>query len=305
MTQYPSISITTFHDVEILVRYFECNRGSYDNVVESWIRDNIGEDKEILSYYSQQMGNTINNYWNIASKRSKVFNRRYKDKLDKRIKRFEDLLIKLKAFKQEFEAMTISMTIESQWGYKVVSLPQPFASLLVMGLLDEFRVDNIGLCNEGVFVYVYATEMTQEAKEKLWYDNHIYGKFYNALEMGNLPNELPINAYIGQFRIKDYRPYNKIGVDKAFVFDKPIDCDYNDMPKFIATYSRHQAPIKKIRFRNRAIEVPLSEENWEKLDNMKDEFFLYWEEDFSQFCSLWGSFKDEDGLYDIVFYNGI
>jgi hypothetical protein len=59
MTQYPSISITTFHDVEILVRYFECNRGSYDNVVESWIRDNIGEDKEILSYYSQQMGNTI------------------------------------------------------------------------------------------------------------------------------------------------------------------------------------------------------------------------------------------------------
>jgi hypothetical protein len=304
MTQYPSISITTFHDVEILVRYFECNRGSYDNVVESWIRDNIGEDKEILSYYSQQMGNTINNYWNIASKRSKVFNRRYREKLDKRIKRFEDLLIKLKAFKQEFEAMTISMTIESQWVYKVVSLPQPFASLLVMGLLDEFRVDNIGLCNEGVSVYVYATEMTQEAKEKLWYDNHIYGKFYNALEMGNLPNELPINAYIGQFRIKDYRPYNKIGVDKAFVFDKPIDCDYNDMPKFIATYSRHQAPIKKIRFRNRAIEVPLSEENWEKLGNMKDEFFLYWEDEYSQFCSLWGSNKDEQGLYDIVFYNG-
>lgn len=304
MTQYPSISITTFHDVEILVKYFECNRGSYDNVVESWIRDNIGEDKEILSYYSQQMGNTINNYWNIASKRSKVFNRRYKDKLDKRIKRFEDLLIKLKAFKQEFEAMTISMTIESQWVYKVVSLPQPFASLLVMGLLDEFRVDNIGLCNEGGSVYVYATEMTQEAKEKLWYDNHLYGKFYNALEMGNLPNELPINAYIGQFRIKDYRPYKKVGVDKAFVFDKPIDCDYNDMPKFIATYSRHQAPIKKIRFRNRAIEVPLSEENWEKLGNMKDEFFLYWEDEYSQFCSLWGSNKDEQGLYDIVFYNG-
>ena len=123
MTQYPSISITTFHDVEILVRYFECNRGSYDNVVESWIRDHIGEENEILSYYSQQMGNTINNYWNIASKRSEVFNRRYKDKLDKRIKCFEDLLIKLKAFKQEFEAMTISMTIESQWVYKVVSLP--------------------------------------------------------------------------------------------------------------------------------------------------------------------------------------
>ena len=250
------------------------------------------------------MGNTINNYWNIASKRSKVFNRRYREKLDKRIKRFEDLLIKLKAFKQEFEAMTISMTIEHQWVYKVVSLPQPFASLLVLGLLDEFRVSNIELCNEGDFVYVYATEMTQEAKEKLWYDNHIYGKFYNALEMGNLPNELPINAYIGQFRIKDYRPYNKIGVDKAFVFDKSIDCDYNDMPKFIATYSRHQAPIKKIRFRNRAIEVPLSEENWEKLDNMKDEFFLYWEDEYSQFCSLWGSNKDEQGLYDIVFYNG-
>lgn len=304
MTQYPSISITTFHDVEILVRYFECNRGSYDNVVESWIRDNIGDDKEILSYYSQQMGNTINNYWNIVSKRSKVFNRRYKDKLDKRIKRFEDLLIKLKAFKQEFETMTMSMTVERKWVYKVVSLPQPFASLLVMGLLDEFRVSNIGSCKEGDFVYVYATEMTQEAKEKLWYDNHIYGKFYNALEMGNFPNELPINAYIGQFRIKDYRPYNKIGVDKAFVFDKPIDCDYNDMPKFIATYSRHQAPIKKIRFRNRTIEVPLSEENWEKLDNMKDEFFLYWEDEYSQFCSLWGSNKDEQGLYDIVFYNG-
>lgn len=304
MTQYPSISITTFHDVEILVRYFECNRGFYDNVVESWIRDNIGEDKEIFSYYSQQMSNTINNYWEIASRRSKVFNRRYREKLDKRIKRFEDLLIKLKAFKQEFEAMTISMTIEHQWVYKVVSLPQPFASLLVLGLLDEFRVSNIELCNEGDFVYVYATEMTQEAKEKLWYDNHIYGKFYNALEMGNLPNELPINAYIGQFRIKDYRPYNKIGVDKAFVFDKPIDCDYNDMPKFIATYSRHQAPIKKIRFRNRAIEVPLSEENWEKLDNMKDEFFLYWEDEFSQFCSMLGSNKDEQGLYDIVFYNG-
>ena len=133
MTQYPSITITTFHDVEILVRYFECNRGSYDNVVESWIRDNIGEEKEILNYYSQQMSNTINNYWDIASKRSKVFNRRYKDKLDKRIKRFEDLLIKLKVFKQEFETMTISMTIERQWVYKVVSLPQPFASLLVMG----------------------------------------------------------------------------------------------------------------------------------------------------------------------------
>ena len=37
MTQYPSISITTFHDVEMLVRYFESNRGFYDNVVESWI----------------------------------------------------------------------------------------------------------------------------------------------------------------------------------------------------------------------------------------------------------------------------
>ena len=305
MTQYPSISITTFHDVEILVRYFECNRGAYDNVVESWIRDNIGDDKYVLDYYSEHMSNTFTSYWAIVGKRVNVFNPRNKEKFDKRIKRFEDLLIKLKAFKQEFETMTISMTVERKWVYKVVSLPQPFASLLVMGLLDEFRVSDIGSCKEGDFVYVYATEMTQEAKEKLWYDNHIYGKFYNALEMGNLPNELPINAYIGQFRIKDYRPYKKVGVDKAFVFDKPIDCDYNDMPKFIATYSRHQAPINKIKFRNRTIEVPLSEENWEKLDNMKDEFFLYWEEDFSQFCSLWGSFIDEDGLYDIVFYNGI
>ena len=305
MTQYPSISITTFHDVEILVRYFECNRGFYDNVVESWIRDNIGDNKDVLDYYSEHMSNTFTSYWAIVGKRVNVFNPRNKEKFDKRIKRFEDLLIKLKAFKQEFETMTISMTVERQWVYKVVSLPQPFASLLVMGLLDEFRVSNIGSCKEGDFVYVYATEMTQEAKEKLWYDNHIYGKFYNALEMGNLPNELPINAYIGQFRIKDYRSYKKVGVDKAFVFDKPIDCDYNDMPKFIATYSRHQAPINKIKFRNRTIEVPLSEENWEKLGNMKDEFFLYWEEDFSQFCSLWGSFKDEDGLYDIVFYNGI
>ena len=305
MTQYPSISITTFHDVEILVRYFECNRGSYDNVVESWIRDNIGDDKDVLDYYSEHMSNTFTSYWAIVGKRVNVFNPRNKEKFDKRIKRFEDLLIKLKAFKQEFETMTMSMTVERKWVYKVVSLPQPFASLLVMGLLDEFRVSDIGSCNEGDFVYVYATEMTQEAKEKLWYNNHLYEKFYNALEMGNLPNELPINAYIGQFRIKDYRPYKKVGVDKAFVFDKPIDCDYNDMPKFIATYSRHQAPINKIKFRNRTIEVPLSEENWEKLDNMKDEFFLYWEEDFSQFCSLWGSFKDEDGLYDIVFYNGI
>ena len=305
MTQYPSISITTFHDVEMLVRYFESNRGFYDNVVESWIRDNIGDDKYVLDYYSEHMSNTFTSYWAIVGKRVNVFNPRNKEKFDKRIKRFEDLLIKLKAFKQEFETMTISMTVERKWVYKVVSLPQPFASLLVMGLLDEFRVSDIGSCKEGDFVYVYATEMTQEAKEKLWYDNHIYGKFYNALEMGNLPNELPINAYIGQFRIKDYRPYKKVGVDKAFVFDKPIDCDYNDMPKFIATYSRHQAPINKIKFRNRTIEVPLSEENWEKLDNMKDEFFLYWEEDFSQFCSLWGSFIDEDGLYDIVFYNGI
>lgn len=304
MTQYPSISITTFHDVEILVRYFECNRGSYDNVVESWIRDNIGDNKDVLDYYSEHMSNTFTSYWEIVGKRVKVFNSRNKEKYDKRIKRFEDLLIKLKAFKQEFETMTISMTVERQWVYKVVSLPQPFASLLVMGLLDEFRVSNIGSCKEGDFVYVYATEMTQEAKEKLWYDNHIYGKFYNALEMGNLPNELPINAYIGQFRIKDYRSYKKVGVDKAFVFDKPIDCDYNDMPKFIATYSRHQAPIRKIQFRNRTIEVPLSEENWEKLDNMKDEFFLYWEDEYSQFCSLWGSNKDEQGLYDIVFYNG-
>ena len=304
MTQYPSISITTFHDVEILVRYFECNRGSYDNVVESWIRDNIGDDKNVLDCYSEHMSNTFTSYWAIVGKRVNVFNPRNKEKFDKRIKRFEDLLIKLKAFKQEFETMTISMTVERKWVYKVVSLPQPFASLLVMGLLDEFRVSDIGSCKEGDFVYVYATEMTQEAKEKLWYDNHIYGKFYNALEMGNLPNELPINAYIGQFRIKDYRPYKKVGVDKAFVFDKPIDCDYNDMPKFIATYSRHQAPINKIKFRNRTIEVPLSEENWEKLDNMKDEFFLYWEDEYSQFCSLWGSNKDEQGLYDIVFYNG-
>ena len=304
MTQYPSISITTFHDVEILVRYFECNRGSYDNVVESWIRDNIGDDKDVLDCYSEHMSNTFTSYWAIVGKRVNVFNPRNKEKFDKRIKRFEDLLIKLKAFKQEFETMTISMTVERKWVYKVVSLPQPFASLLVMGLLDEFRVSDIGSCKEGDFVYVYATEMTQEAKEKLWYDNHIYGKFYNALEMGNLPNELPINAYIGQFRIKDYRPYKKVGVDKAFVFDKPIDCDYNDMPKFIATYSRHQAPINKIKFRNRTIEVPLSEENWENLDNMKDEFFLYWEDEYSQFCSLWGSNKDEQGLYDIVFYNG-
>lgn len=304
MLQYPSISITTFHDVEILVRYFECNRGFYDNVVESWIRDNIGDDKDVLDYYSEHMSNTFTSYWAIVGKRVNVFNPRNKEKFDKRIKRFEDLLIKLKAFKQEFETMTMSMTVERKWVYKVVSLPQPFASLLVMGLLDEFRVSNIGSCKEGDFVYVYATEMTQEAKEKLWYDNHLYGKFYNALEMGNLPNELPINAYIGQFRIKDYRPYKKVGVDKAFVFDKPIDCDYNDMPKFIATYSRHQAPINKIKFRNRTIEVPLSEENWEKLDNMKDEFFLYWEDEYSQFCSLWGSNKDEQGLYDIVFYNG-
>ena len=304
MTQYPSISITTFHDVEILVRYFECNRGFYDNVVESWIRDNIGDDKDVLDYYSEHMSNTFTSYWAIVGKRVNVFNPRNKEKFDKRIKRFEDLLIKLKAFKQEFETMTMSMTVERKWVYKVVSLPQPFASLLVMGLLDEFRVSNIGSCKEGDFVYVYATEMTQEAKEKLWYDNHLYGKFYNALEMGNLPNELPINAYIGQFRIKDYRPYKKVGVDKAFVFDKPIDCDYNDMPKFIATYSRHQAPINKIKFRNRTIEGPLSEENWEKLDNMKDEFFLYWEDEYSQFCSLWGSNKDEQGLYDIVFYNG-
>ena len=304
MTQYPSITITTFHDVEILVRYFECNRGSYDNVVESWIRDNIGDDKDVLDYYSEHMSNTFTSYWAIVGKRVNVFNPRNKEKFDKRIKRFEDLLIRLKAFKQEFETMTISMTVERKWVYKVVSLPQPFASLLVMGLLDEFRVSDIGSCKEGDFVYVYATEMTQEAKETLWYDNHIYGKFYNALEMGNLPNELPINAYIGQFRIKDYRPYKKVGVDKAFVFDKPIDCDYNDMPKFIATYSRHQAPINKIKFRNRTIEVPLSEENWEKLDNMKDEFFLYWEDEYSKFCSLWGSNKDEQGLYDIVFYNG-
>ena len=99
MTQYPSISITTFHDVEVIVRFFEANRGSYDHVVESWIRDNIGEDKEILDYYSQQMNNTITNYWMIASTRTKVFNRRHREKFDKRIKRFEDLVLK-RNFKQ-------------------------------------------------------------------------------------------------------------------------------------------------------------------------------------------------------------
>ena len=88
------------------------------------------------------------------------------------------------------------------------------------------------------------------------------------------------------------------------VFDNSIICDYNEMPKFISTYSRHQVPIKKIRFSNRTIEVPLSEENWENLGNMNDEFFLYWEEDYGKFCSMWGSNKDEQGLYDIVFYHG-
>lgn len=88
MTQYPSISITTFHDVEILVRYFECNRGFYDNVVESWIRDNIGDNKDVLDYYSEHMSNTFTSYWEIVGKRVKVFNSRNKEKFDKRIKRF-------------------------------------------------------------------------------------------------------------------------------------------------------------------------------------------------------------------------
>ena len=84
---------------------------------------------------------------------------------------------------------------------RIIHLSQPIAQLACSGLLDNIEVSYIENWKKGEVLLVYADDQTPESKEKFENDKVLFAKYFNAVAMGNQPELIVSEAFIGLIRL--------------------------------------------------------------------------------------------------------
>ncbi len=222
------------------------------------------------------------------------------------------------------EARDIKLQVEFINYQNIVSVPQPLATLLVSGAVDNIQFENYYKLREGDIVYVYASDYSSEMMVKLKYNISIWSKFSNGIFSGSYnDNDFPENCYIGKFVIGKKLSKGVEEIKKPEVFNRPLETGtrfVSSMPSL----SSHSFRMKHVELKGRTIVVPVNDETWEEIHESKGDTYFYWEEGYDKIVryrsideigdDIWdddeyneiieGFAGDEKGLYDILFTNG-
>lgn len=187
--------------------------------------------------------------------------------------------------------------------YEIVSLPQPFASMAVRGLMKVLRWENLGDFKRGDIVVVYAENCTNLSNSILKNDDVFYTTFLNAVCMGNISytHELPVDSYIGYVMVGEKTRNGYYGILESAVFEKPTD----KLSRNLGNYNLKKAIINDISLEDESLKVPVSKSILECLEEHDESTIIfYWRQRFNNFYSTKYGFGNENGLYDVVFTNG-
>ena len=210
--------------------------------------------------------------------------------------------------KREEERKKIQSNPILGFNYEIVELPQPLASMVVLGLTKILKFQNSGDYKYREKVLVFAEKSSNESNLRLRNDEALYTIYVNAKHMGYLgkTHELPVKSYIGYIEVGEKtKDGNYIILDSFYFFNKT-----SIKPDFLSKCKPLKATIKYIRLEENVIKVPLSDDLWHSLENQKElryprhnSVFFYWKPIFNSFHSYKYGFGNEDGLYDVVFSN--
>lgn len=178
---------------------------------------------------------------------------------------------------------------------RIIHLSQPIAQLACSGLLDNIEVSYIENWKKEEVLLVYADDQTPESKEKFENDKVLFAKYFNAVAMGNQPELIVSEAFIGLIRLghKITKENKKqfIDINGAELFDEPFD----DLPTNVTERRTHVFQYKNITLAGNIVKIPISKWSLENMINDENYFLLLWERKFEGLTM----FPND---YDYLFY---
>ena len=229
--------------------------------------------------------------------------------------------------KRYVEGIEIKLRVEIVDSNKIVSVSQPLASLLVTGSVKQIKIDSYDKLNDGDTIFVFANAYSSDMVNRIQHDLNIWANLCNGLSTGSYQDDtFQENCYVGKFVIGNQVSTGGWEIVGSAVFDFP------QRHKYMASLQRnhhasHHFEMSHVEMSGRTIIVPVDDEIWSQIEELKGDAFFYWEEGFnkivrfksfeeyigeiddvedSENCNnplLEGVAGDEQGLYDILFKN--
>ena len=289
---YPSIKISKFSEIDVIVKYFQSHPREYDSTVESWMED-ILQKSDYVEYYQRRMKRAIQSFTPIT-------NHCYMLGKEKKVRAKIEKLRKVKE-QLERELYLVSQ-LQGESKYHILKLHQPVASLLVSGLLKAVKADGIPILYEREVVFVYAEAVTVESTKDLWDNDLLYGTYQNALAMGTIEKsrDLPKDCFVGYVKIGQKTKNGYYGIKEAFVFKEQV----KELSKGINTTKHIKSNAPNLTFESGVLRIPLGNETWEQMESSEGYLTLFWKPFFAGFYSTKYGLGNEKELYDIIFFRG-
>lgn len=201
---------------------------------------------------------------------------------------------------------------------KVLSLPQPYASLITTGILDflntTWKPEVVPLR-----ILVFANNK-KISEDRLIEDETIewYQEFCNQIYFGNLPDssEMPLGAIIGYAavdrieQLSDETGNNfEWNFKDAHLFDEPItgvkdnprlwdyELDENNLPP------AHKVVLNEVKLDGKDLYIPLSNYFWNRIDELDGRMVFEYTEEFQEISNKIGHAPFCNKKYRIHFIN--
>ncbi len=189
-------------------------------------------------------------------------------------------------------------------GNKIIYCPQPWASLIVSGVVDYVnRVTASGLKGSGRYV-VYAKDFDDYFTSLLQKSKTLYSIYHNALMLGNISDDdkVTVDAYIGTVELEE----NKDGhydVSNPKILRTPLDADKMKSMKDIFSLPCYTKTLHEVEYKNHVLSIHLGIEKWVSI-RQDGIFYLFWD---NHLDLIWKQVKndiDNDELVCVSFHRG-
>lgn len=290
---FPDIKIANYRDIDLLVEYFNIHKDHFKSYVDRWLKDNMHKNYDLLYYYRTHIEKTIERYNSIENHNNDIFREK-----EYYVKWIRDEIVRLNASIKAFS--TKKQSQREVCDYKILRIAQPLATMLVYGIIDHLKAEELNKFNKGERVIVFAEAMNQETLHELWSSKYLYSHYLNSQVSGNMETTLTYNSYIGvlTFGPMDIDGTHYIEDARAFTVQK------TEIPQHLFDDSLYKHDNNFIKLEERTIKVPIGDEPWKNLHKFEGEVFFYWMPYFDKFYSDKYGFGDKFGKYDILFCHG-
>lgn len=206
--------------------------------------------------------------------------------------------------------------------YKI-KLPQPYASLVVSGVMNTLPIPFFDDLAKGQKVFIYALDFLEGFIEQIDYNKPKFRKLSNEIFLGNIPDnidEYPTHQFVGYVKVSDELPINeldcsefgaKIYITKPHRFTKMI-VNYNVPLSYLEAHNAVLVRPRKMRLRksDMTLIVQVGKSTWNDLHNPEQipSIFMFWEDYMKKYVpgvfSFVQDYLDEIEVQNIQFQYG-